>query len=167
MGGNIGLYHRLYGKFRPKGYIISSPWIVLYNQLSGFTVASMKILSKFAPKLGIKSSINIKDLSSDQSMIPSEPDPLCHGYISVLTGVECYEGAKEILRNSSIEKEDLLLIHGSADNICSVEGSRLFMKNAPKSCTYVEFEGNYHELHYDKDRDRVAETVKNWVWERL
>ena len=31
--------------------------------------------------------------------------------------------------------------------------ARLFMKNAPKSCTYVEFEKNYHELHHDKDRE--------------
>ena len=36
MGGNIGLQHRLSGKFRPRGYIITSPWIILYNQMSGF-----------------------------------------------------------------------------------------------------------------------------------
>ncbi|MGI6623359.1 MAG: alpha/beta hydrolase [Clostridiaceae bacterium] len=167
MGGNIGLYHRLHGKFRPKGYIITSPWITLYKQLSGPTIALMKIISKFTPNLCIRNNLDIKDLSSDQSQIDAGTDPLYHGYVSVQTGLDCFEGAREILRNSYMGKEDLLLLHGIDDHICSVEGSRLFMKNAPKSCTYVEFEKNYHELHHDKDRERVAQAVSHWIWERV
>lgn len=167
MGGNIGLYHRLHGKFRPKGYIITSPWIKLYNEIPGHIVVLMKVISKITPKLCIKSNLDREALSSDQSLIDCDTDPLCHGFISVQTGLDCYNGAKEILAKSDAEKEDLLLLHGSDDRICSVEGSRSFMKNAPKSCTYIEFEGNYHELHFDKDRDKVAQVVSSWIMERV
>lgn len=167
MGGNIGLYHRLYGKFRPRGYIITSPWITLYNQLSGSTVAVMKILSKIAPGLCIKNNLDTKDLSSDQSQIDCDTDPMYHGYVSIQTGLDCFEGAREILRQSNMDKEDLLLLHGSEDHICSVEGSRDFMKNAAESCTYIEWEGNYHELHHDKDRERVTGAIADWILERV
>lgn len=167
MGGNIGLYHRLHGRFRPRGYIITSPWITLYKRISGPMVAAMKVLSIFAPELCIRSNIDIKDLSGDQSQIDCDKDPLYHGYVSVRTGLDCYEGAREILRSSDAEKEELLLLHGTDDHICSVEGSRSFMKNAPKSCTYAEFEGNCHELHHDKDREKVARTIIGWITERV
>lgn len=167
MGGNIGLYHRLHGKFRPKGYIITSPWITLYREIPKSTVLAMKLISRIVPSLCIRSNLDIKELSSDQSQIDCEKDPLCHGYVSAQTGLDCYNGAIEIIKKAGIDKEDLLLLHGTEDHICSVEGSRAFMKNAGKSCTYIEFENNYHELHNDKDRDRVAEIIRNWIQERL
>lgn len=167
MGGNIGLHHRLHGKFRPKGYIITSPWIILYKQIPRQTVSVMKVISKFLPGLCIRSKLDINDLSGDKSQIDAGTDPLYHGYVSVQTGLDCYEAALEILRRSHEEKEDTLLLHGTDDRICSVEGSRLFMKNAPKSCTYSEFGGGYHELHHDIDREKVSRTISDWLNERI
>lgn len=167
MGGNIGMYHRLYGELRPRGYIITSPWIKLYNEISGFTIALMKILSKFVPDLCIKNNLDIKNLSSDQSQIDCDRDPMYHGYVSIKTGLDCFEGANEILQRSHEDKEELLLLHGTDDRICSIEGSRQFMKNADKSCTFVEFKDNYHELHHEKDRDRVLQVIRDWIIERL
>ncbi|HHW21280.1 MAG TPA: alpha/beta hydrolase [Clostridiaceae bacterium] len=167
MGGNIGLHHRLHGKFRPKGYIITSPWITLYKNISGPTIFFMKIISTFAPQLCIRSNIDINELSSDKSQIDAGRDPLYHGFVSVQTGLDCYEAALEILRRSDVEKEELLLLHGTDDHLCSVEGSRLFMKNAPKSCTYKEFEGCYHELHHDIDREKVSRTINDWINGRI
>lgn len=167
MGGNIGLYHRLHGKYRPRGYIITSPWITLYKEVPAFTVFAMKVVSKIAPQLCIRNKLDLKDLSSDESKIECVKDPLCHGYISAQTALDCYYGAMEILEKADIEKEDLLLLHGSDDHICSVEGSRAFMKKAPKSCTYIEYENNYHELHHDKARKQVSEAVLSWISERV
>lgn len=166
MGGNIGLYHRLYGKFSPRGYIITSPWITLYNKISGFKVFAMRLISKIAPDLCIKNGLDTKDFSSDQSQIDCKRDSLYHSYISVKTALDCSEAAQEILDTSYKKYEELLLLHGTDDHICSVEGSRSFVRNAPQTCTYIEWEGCYHELHHDKDREKVREVILNWILER-
>lgn len=166
MGGNIALHHRLYGKFRPRGYIITSPWITLYNEISGSKVFVIRLLSKIVPDLCIKNGLDTKELSGDQSQIDVERDGLYHGYVSVKTGLDCFESAKEILEKAHEEHEELLLLHGTEDHICSIEGSRAFIKNAPDTCTYIEWEGCYHELHHDKDREKVRETIQNWILER-
>lgn len=166
MGGNIGLYHRLCGKFRPRGYIITSPWITLYNEVSGVKVFAMRLLSKIVPDLCIKNGLDTKYLSGDQSQIDVERDGLYHGYVSVRTGLDCFDSARDILAKAHEEHEELLLLHGTEDHICSIEGSRAFIKDAPGTCTYIEWEGSYHELHHDKDRDKVRETIQNWILER-
>ncbi|MGI6084526.1 MAG: lysophospholipase [Acetivibrionales bacterium] len=166
MGGNIGLHHRLHGKFRPRGYIITSPWITLYYEIPWFKAFVMSLISKIAPDLRVKNRIDAMDLSSDQSQIDCIRDDLYHGYISVNTGLDCVEAAKEILKASHKEYEELLLLHGTDDHICSVEGSRSFIKNAPKTCTYIEWEGCRHELHHDKDKEGVRDVILNWILER-
>ncbi len=166
MGGNIALHHRLKDKFRPDGYIITSPWIILYNKIPGFKVFTMRLLSRIAPDLCIKNELDTKELSSDQSQIDCIRDSLYHGYVSVKTGLDCFEAAQEILAASQENHGELLLLHGTEDHICSIEGSRAFVKNAPESCTYIEWEGCYHELHHDKDREKVREVIINWILER-
>ncbi|NLB78320.1 MAG: alpha/beta hydrolase [Clostridiaceae bacterium] len=167
MGGNIGLQHRLCGKFRPRGYIITSPWIILYNQISGFKLLASKLLSRIVPDLCVKNGLDTKELSSDQSQIDCDRDSLYHDYVSVKTGLDCFESAKEILNKAHEEHEELLLLHGTEDHVCSIEGSRAFIKNIPVSCTYIEWEGCYHELHHDIEREKVRETIQNWILERI
>ena len=62
-----------------------------------------------------------------------------------------------------VQRKKILLLHGSDDRI-SVEGSRSYENT--KSCN-IEFEGNYHELHFDKDRDKVAQVVSSWIMEGM
>lgn len=163
MGGNIGLHHRLLGKFRPKGYIITSPWIILYNKISGIQVFALRLLSKIMPDLCIKNGLDTKNLSSDESQIDCSTDELYHQYVSIQTTLDCSDAALEILESSNNGLGDVLLLHGTDDHICSIDGSKAFMKNAPDSCTFIQWEGSYHELHHDKDREKVKETIKAWI----
>ena len=51
-------------------------------------------------------------------------------------------------------------MHGSADKICDVRGSREFAKlQDPTSFTFVEWPGYYHEIHNGGPNGETGEAV--------
>lgn len=166
MGGNIGLSHRLYGGVRPRGYIITSPWITLYNRIPGIKILALRAASKIKPDFCIKNGIDSSGITSDKSQVV-HGDPLAHSYISLQTALDCYDLAKKILETSHEEHGELLLLHSTDDTICSIEGSRDFMKHARASCSFIEWEGSRHELQHDKDRETVREVIRDWIVDRI
>ena len=62
----------------------------------------------------------------------------------------------------------VLVIHGDADRLVPISGSRRFVETVPASDkTLEEFKGGYHELLDDTDRERAMETVLGWLRARL
>lgn len=166
MGGNIGLAHRLYGAYRPKGYVITSPWLILYKPIPPFKVALMKLLSKIKPDLCIKSNIESGNITSDEAEAAiHRADTAKHGFVSIQTGVDCENYAGEILKRAGEDHERLLLMHGADDHICSIDASRKFMEKAGNGCMYREWQNCRHELQHDVRRDAVKTVILDWVLE--
>jgi alpha-beta hydrolase superfamily lysophospholipase len=57
----------------------------------------------------------------------------------------------------------LLLLHGTADRIASVEGSRELAGRLAGQVTMHEYAGGYHEPHNDLDRERAIADVIAWL----
>ena len=57
----------------------------------------------------------------------------------------------------------LLLMHGSGDRLTSAESSRTFAGRAGSLCTLQIWEGLYHELHFETERDRVLQCICDWI----
>jgi alpha-beta hydrolase superfamily lysophospholipase len=165
MGGNLALHHRLEGAYRPRAYIITSPWIRLYRKVPGLQVLALRVLSKIKPDICVDNGIKSSSLTSDESQIV-HGDSLAHRFVSIGTALDCNAIAEKILKASHEDHGELLLLHGTEDSVCSIEGSREFMKRAPKFCSYREWEGCRHELQHDKDRDIIREYIKDWVLTR-
>lgn len=167
MGGNIGLAHRLYGAFRPKGYVITSPWLILYHPLSGLKTMLMKLLAAIKPDLCIKNNIKSCDITGDKAEAEiHHADKMAHSFISLKTGVDCTIYAEEILKRAGEDHGNLLLMQGTEDHICSLEGSRKFMEKAGYECTFREWEGCRHEIQHDVSRDEVRTVIADWVLAR-
>ena len=60
-------------------------------------------------------------------------------------------------------------MHGSADKICDVEGSRQIarrLKAQGDDVTYIEWKGLFHEIHNGNDSstgDEVIEKMTGWI----
>ena len=58
----------------------------------------------------------------------------------------------------------LLVLHGEADMINSVEGSKeLFNLASSADKQLLVYPGGYHEPHNDLDRDKVVSDVIEWI----
>ncbi len=153
MGGNLVLDYRRRGNLSavPDAYIISAPWVKLANDFPKPVVGIIRFLSKISPQLRVSSSCDEGLLGNPDSVKPYNDDPMVHGSISLLCAAECYTIGEQLFRgelhgNDAGVSKPTLLMHGSADRICAVEGSRQIAKMEP-DITYVEWEGYFHEIH--------------------
>lgn len=176
MGGNITLDYRARGRLNhmPCGYLISAPWIRLVRPIPGALYALVKILAKIAPQMTISSSVDERILGHPSTVRPYSENPMVHSRISTLCAVEGFEtglgledGTHE--DNGRAAEIPTMIMHGDADRICSVEGSRKIARRLAEkgdAVEYVELEGLYHEIHNGNDKsngDEVIDMMLQWI----
>jgi alpha-beta hydrolase superfamily lysophospholipase len=92
-------------------------------------------------------------------------DPLVfHGRFPVRTGAEIFRTARRLEAEAAALKLPLLILHGTADAACDVEGSRLLhLRAGSHDKTLHLYEGLYHEVLSEPERDRVLGDVIAWM----
>lgn len=175
MGGNICLDYRSRGGLDvlPEKYIVSAPWLRLTKSIPTPVFLALKGVSKIAPNITMSSNCNPEDLGNMEIVSDYATDPLVHGHITLRTAAECFEIGEALCTGAHptdglADGKPFLLMHGSADKICSVEGSRMLAElysNEPWF-KYIEWPGYYHEIHNggpEATGEEVIETIKNYV----
>lgn len=173
MGGNIVLDYRSRGAYndRPAGYIISAPWVRLVRPVPAPLYKIVKLMSKIMPQFTISSEVNEQILGHPQSVKPYKDNPMVHNRISVLCAADGFEiglkledGTHE--DNGKASRIPTLLMHGDADRICSVEGSRRIAKRLAEkgdAIAYIEWPGLYHEIHNGGTESRGDEVIARMI----
>jgi len=173
MGGNIAMDYKRRGKLKdiPVGYIATAPWIILVRKIPCYLYKIVYLLAKIKPDFLINTNIKNKDLGNREIISKLESQHLMHGKISVKTAIEGLEIGRELI-NDTLEKSDeavhrpLLLMHGDADKICSIEGSRKIAELEKDNCNYIEWKGLLHEIHNGNDVDDGRDVIMmmvNWI----
>lgn len=154
MGGNIALDYRSRGTYNAEmaGYIISAPWVLLVQRYPRPVVAAMKAFAKLLPRRTVSSAVDEAILGNPASVRPYRDDPYVHDKISLQCAVEGFTIGEALAagrheENGGAAGIPTLLMHGSADRICDVEGSRRIAAREGDALTYVEWEGYFHEIH--------------------
>lgn len=167
MGGNIALAHRMLID-NVAGYIITSPWLIIPNPYSKSMLFTLSVLSKIAPAMTIETKLDSSAMSHTEKAPDAEPDPMMHGFISLITGFDRIIDAADILKNAGREGTPLLLMHGSIDRVCLPEGSRRFNAAAGDQCTYVEWSDCLHEVHNEPAvQEQFLKTIADWLDSRV
>lgn len=166
MGGNIALDYRMRGRFKdiPAGYIASAPWIILVRKIGKVLLFTMKMFSEIKPDFQIKAGIKNEDLGNGEIIVHQQNKELRHDFITARTAIDGNKIGEQLL-NDPQDGKKLLLMHGDADRICNVEGSRKFSKVA-NDCEYVEWPGYYHEIHNgnsEEDGQKVIDYAIQWI----
>lgn len=176
MGGNVTLDYRARGALndKPAGYIISAPWIRLVRPIPKALYVLVKTLAKIAPEFTISSSVDEAILGNPLSVKPYNDNPMVHNRISVACAVDGFEiglgledGTHE--DNGRSAKIQTILMHGDADKICDVEGSRRIAKRLTEkgdAFEYVEWPGLFHEIHNgnkESNGDEVVTKMIEWI----
>jgi len=166
LGGALALYYSLTQPISSlKGVIATSPGLVPANPPSAGTLFVAKIANRIAPKMLIENGLDRGGLARDPEVEKRySADTLVHGKISARLGMELIQNGQKILEKASQLTIPLLLMVGTADRLVNVDAVRKFSTLAPKSMvTFKEWEGFYHELHNEPEKELVFQTVLRWI----
>lgn len=173
MGGNIALEYRRRGNHRtiPQGYIITSPWIILQRKIPGYLYLISELIAKVKPDFLMNSDIKDETLGNQEIIEKQANHHLRHGKISVKTALEGIETGKALLENSleirgEGQLKPFLLMQGTADVVCDPEGSKILAQHEKELCSYIEWEGLYHEIHNgspSSDGIVVIRAMIDWI----
>lgn len=167
MGGNLTLDYRARGGHNdiPCGYVISAPWIRLVRPVTGALYQTVKLLSKVVPQFAISQDFPEELLGNVKYVRPYKDDPMVHPKISMLCAYQGFTVGNALEKgtnedNGRAKNTPCLLMHGTDDKICDIEGSRCFAKfQNLEYFTMVELPGYYHEIHNGGPEGRTGEEV--------
>ena len=168
MGGNITLNYVLR---HPDGYngVIASAPAVGKLDVPPILAFLSKVLSRVAPAMQVKTSLDPNDISRDPAEAAAYfPDPLVQGFATPRFGVEIARAAEWAMAHAADFKPPLLMIHGDGDNIVNPAASRnFFAKVQQPDKKLIIYEGGVHESHNDIHRDQVIADVEAWLERHL
>ncbi len=171
MGGNIVLNYILKQENDFVGAVISSPWLKLSFSPSALTIFFARLLQKIYPKFTQKSKLDVKGISHDSKVVEAYlKDPLIHEKISAKMFLEIYSAGLWAIDHAEKLNIPVLIQHGTGDKITSHKASLEFYEKAKsfkKDIVFKEWEGLYHELHNELEKDQVFKFVLTWIENKL
>ncbi len=137
LGGNLVLNYVLRRQPKFKGVISTGPWLRLAFEPPRFKIILAQITNYIWPSFSQKSGLDTKAISRDPEVVYAyENDPLVHDHISARMFISIYQAGQWALEHASEFPLPLLLMHGGADKIVSIEASKEFAKKIPEKCTF-------------------------------
>jgi len=134
-----------------------------------FAIAALKGLSHLAPHahvLHLKNELFSRDPSVVQAM---NDDPLiAHETQPTLTVAEMARADDRLRKEFPLITLPVLILHGTADQATKPSGSRRFYENAGSSDKTLKlYDGHYHDLLNDLDKEAVMADITRWIEARL
>jgi alpha-beta hydrolase superfamily lysophospholipase len=167
MGGGIVLQYLLQKNPAINGAIVTSPWLRLAFEPSRIKLIFARIIKNLLPSITQPSGLVASHLSHDQKVVDAYlADPLNHDKISANLFYNASAAADYSLQHAGDLKIPLLMMHGTDDQINSVQGSRDFAAKS-KMTELKIWEGGYHELHNEIFKDEVFAYLMSWLEKRI
>ncbi|WP_018148099.1 alpha/beta hydrolase [Henriciella marina] len=150
------------------GVVLSAP--ALKIELSPFLKAIAGFIAMIAPTARLTPPLEADAISRDAAVVDAyrnNPDVITKPPAARLgaTAVKVLERAWPKFENWQVP---VLLVHGDADQLTPIEGSQKFFETVPVADKTLDvFEGGYHELLNDTERDRALAVILSWIERHL
>ena len=165
MGGAIVLLSALQRKSQVAGVVASAAPVRIGGAVFPLLRHAAAALSRMFPRLRVI-SMGSSMLSRDRNVVEHfRNDPLVfHGRFPVRTGHELLRASRRIRRRMDALRVPLLILHGTGDVITNPEGSRrLYNRVASADKTLKLYDGLYHDLFHEPEREEVIADVIAWL----
>lgn len=166
MGGSLALRYALAHGERLRGLILSGPLV----QVEGRTAAKLlgRALAVVAPNLPL-ARLDPKLISRDPAVVGAYvEDPLVfHRPLPAATVSEFLRRAASLPDEVDRVSLPTLLMYGTADRLCDPAGAILVSERLGSAdLTTRRYDGLYHEIFNEPERDRVLDDLIAWLDER-
>lgn len=169
MGTQVVLSYLLDYQDEIEGAIVSAPVIIAGDDTPPLMVAAAKVLSRIAPRLRV-AAISGESVSRDPEEVRKyDEDPLNYrGKLPARTGAELFQTMDRIQAGMHAIKLPILIMHGTADSLVSVESSHLLHeKVASQDKTLKLYDGLYHEILNEPEKEEVMGDILEWLEKRV
>jgi alpha-beta hydrolase superfamily lysophospholipase len=169
MGGAIVTLYALTRKSAIQGVILSGALLKTGNDIPKFLLPLSSLIGKLMPGLPTV-KIDSKAISRDPDIVRAyEEDPLVnHRGVPAATGAAMIEATRDIQSRMHEFNYPVLILHGSADSLVDPEGSQMLYDRAVSNDKVIKFyDGFYHEIMNEPERERVLNDILNWINQRL
>jgi len=168
-GGTIVLAHALDHPEEVSGVIASAPALgVSLGDMPAWKAWLAKIaprLEPLFPGLAVGNGIVPKYLSHDPVIVEAyTSDPLVHDRAVLRWYVEFLRTQQRILSGAPHFRVPCLILQGSDDHLAPIEKTQEFFAHLTISDKQLKvYEGFYHELFNEVDKERVFRDVEEWL----
>ncbi len=168
MGGNVVINYALKKPHKVKGLIVTGPLLRLAFEPPVIKVKLAYLMRNLYPAFTLGTNLNTEHLSHDKDVVKAyQKDRLVHDRISSSFFINTYEAGLYALQHANELKVPTLLMHGGDDKITSADASEEFAKKARVVCDFVRWDGMYHEIHNEPEKEAVLEQVSDWIFKQL
>ena len=165
LGGLIACVYALRHADRLRGLVLSSPAVLPPANLSPSTIRAGRVLSRWAANLPVL-ALRRDAVSRDPAVVKAYlGDPLVHpGRVRARTGTEILDATFEVRHRAAEITLPLLAVQGTIDRLVD-PGAAAWIDSHVSSPDHTLriYEGLYHEVFNEPERDVVLDDVVAWL----
>jgi acylglycerol lipase len=164
LGGTLVLSYGIRSNQKVNGVIATGPLLRTGFEPPAWKLSLGRIMRSLFPTFSMSNEIDRDGLSRDPQVVHAyNTDPLVHDRLSAQLGIDMIEEGLWLLENASSLGSPTLIMHGSDDRICSPQASQEFAQKADSICRLKIWDGQYHEIHNEPEKDQVLEYLLQWL----
>jgi alpha-beta hydrolase superfamily lysophospholipase len=168
MGGALVLSYLFRYKPAINGVIATAPAVRPGFELPKPLVIIGKIARAIAPSFTQANSLDLENLSHDRAVIEKyKADPLVHNQVSGMVGISLIEWGEWLLHHAKHTPVPLLIMHGTEDKLTSYEASKQLASQLSGDVTFKSYQGLYHEIHNEFEKENVFNDMLTWIKKHL
>jgi lysophospholipase len=169
LGGLISATYALDHADKLTGLVLSAPALKLLPSVSDSDKSGARFVSGLIPGLRVQALDDSEFVREDAAKKELAADPLVdHSNLPARSAAATLDGIDAVQARFAELKVPFLVMHGTVDKATNIEGSReLTEKAAASDKTLKVWEGSWHDLLHEPEKQQVVELVTGWVAERL
>jgi alpha-beta hydrolase superfamily lysophospholipase len=166
MGGAVALASALRIQSTLKGLVLSAPALAAGEAVSPVKAGMLRLVSRLRPGAAAL-ALPPSAVSRDPTVVRAyEEDPLVHhSPIPARTVAELLDAMADFAAAAPALKLPVLVQHGTADSLVPLAATRPVydVLGNPKLRSLRYYEGLYHEVYNEPERDTVIGDLERWL----
>lgn len=168
LGGNLVLNYALRQEHDLQAVIATGPWLRLAFEPPLIKITLGHLMNRLYPAFSQPSGVDTTALSHDPAVVTAyKADPLVHDRISARLFMDIHTAGLWALDHAGSLPTPTLLMHGTEDRLTSAQASEEFARRAGKICTLRLWEGLFHEIHNEPEKEDVLAEILSWLNDHL
>jgi acylglycerol lipase len=168
LGGILVLNYALRRKPNFKGVISTGAGLRTALEEQPAKIMMARVLGSLIPGVAIPSGLDPNTISRRQEVVEAYVnDPLVHDKMTLGFGKIMLPVLPWTFEHAHEFSLPLLIMHGKEDKLGYPRGSEEFASHVKENCTLKLWDGLYHEIHNEPEREEVFAFMIGWMDSQL